>query len=245
MKKTFTFLAVACALLSSQAKAQFNKGTIMVGPTIGSTAYSSANSNYEYDNSETRGTGTNSYTFSVGPQLGVFIARNVVAGASLTLSLSNTQTNTTLNSATAAINGSKTTTNSLTVAIGPYIRYYFANHFSNNLFYGQIDGSIGSGSGNSSGSAFTSTTTSTSIGKVNSIFNWNGGASLGMSHFFNKHIAMDIALGYRYTVAKSDNLNSTQTVKTSNNTNSSSTNNYNLTTTTNGVTLSAGFHWFL
>jgi Outer membrane protein beta-barrel domain len=244
MKKTTFLLAIACASISSQVKAQFTKGTIMVGPTIGTTAYSSANSNYQYDNEETRSTGTKTYSFSVGPQIGVFIARNVVAGASLALSFSNTQANTTLNS-TAPISGSKTTTNSLTVSVGPYIRYYFANHFSNNLFYGQIDGSIGSGSGNSSGSAFSTTTTSTSIGKVNSIFNWNAGASLGMSHFFNKHIAMDVALGYRYTIAKSDNLNNTQTVKTSNNTNTPSTNNYNLKTTTNGVTLSAGFHWFL
>lgn len=244
MKSAFIFLPFICALLSLQVDAQFTKGTVMVGSTIGSTGYSSANSNYSYDNAEAKTVQTKTYSLSAGPQVGIFLARNVVVGASLSFSLNNSQSNNTL-SAAAPIDGSKTTTNSFTITVGPYIRCYFANHFSKNLFYGQLDGNIGSGNGNSSGNAFTATTTSTSIGKVNNIFNWNAGASLGLTHFFNKHVGMDVALGYRYAVAKSDNFNTTETVQNSTHINSTSTSNYDLTATTNSATLSVGFHWFL
>ena len=58
MKKAVIFFNVLVFGNLSGAKAQFNKGTLMLGTTIGSTAYSSANSDYDYVNGEVRNTGT-------------------------------------------------------------------------------------------------------------------------------------------------------------------------------------------
>ena len=49
MKKSFLLTFSAFVIFSLQTKAQFSKGTIMLGTTIGTTGYSSANSDYGYD----------------------------------------------------------------------------------------------------------------------------------------------------------------------------------------------------
>jgi hypothetical protein len=250
MKRAFSirsFLPVtAIALLFTQpAKAQFKPGTLMVGTTVGSIGYSSANSDYAYDVGTARSTGTNTFTFSTGPQIGVFLTPNLVFGGSLSYTLSHSAATTTNTSAANVVTGSKTTTTTNTVSVGPLLRYYFAGLKSTNWFYGQINGAVGSGTGSSSGTSYTTTTTGSSTGKTNGIFNWNAGASVGMTHFFYKRIGMDFSIGYTYSHAHSDNNNITYTTKTSNSEITSSTNNYSLNTGTNGVTLGVGFHLFL
>jgi hypothetical protein len=243
--RSFLPMAAAGFLFSIPAKAQFKPGTLMIGATVGSTAYSSANSDYEYDNGTAKSTGTKAYTFSVGPQVGVFVTPNVVIGGTLSYSLNHSTVNTTNTSATNTETGSKSITTTNTISLGPLIRYYFAGLTGKNWFYGQINGSAGVGTGSSSGSAYATTTTSTSTGKVDGIFNWNAGGSLGMTHFFYKHIGMDFSLGYLYSHAHSNNDNTTYTTKTSNEQITSATNNYVLKTGTNGITLAVGFHWFI
>jgi Outer membrane protein beta-barrel domain len=238
-------MTVAGLFFTTAAKAQFKPGTLMVGTTVGSIGYSSATSDYGYEVGTARSTGTNTFTFSTGPQVGVFLTPNLVFGGSLSYTLSHSTATTTTTSATNTVTGSKTTTTTNTLSIGPLLRYYFAGLKSNNWFYGQINGAVGPGTGSSSGTAYTATTTSTSTGKTNGIFNWNAGASLGMTHFFYKRIGMDFSIGYSFSHAHSDNNNSTYSTKISNSEITSSTNNYSLNTGTNTVTLGVGFHLFL
>jgi hypothetical protein len=243
--RSFLLMGTGGILFSMSAKAQFKPGTLMLGATVGSIGYSSANSDYTYDDGSAKSTGTRTTTFSTGPQIGVFLTPNLVFGGSLSYSLSHSDATTTNTSTTNVITGSKTTTTTNTINLGPLLRYYFAGLTGRNWFYGQVNGTVGTGSTSSSGSAFTTTTTSTSTGKTNGIFNWNAGASVGMTHFFYKRIGMDFSLGYVYTHAHSDNNNMTYTTKTSNSTITTSTNNYTLNTGTNGVTLGVGFHLFI
>src|SRR5450432_4886723 len=81
MKKLMLLTITALLFLCFHVKAQFAKGTVMLGTTIGSTGYSSANSDYDYDAGELRSTGTNTFTFSIGPQIGVFLSPRLVLGA--------------------------------------------------------------------------------------------------------------------------------------------------------------------
>ena len=238
-------ILLAGFILSSQfsSQAQFKKGTLMVGTTVGSTSYSSANSDYDYDNGQLRNTDTKTFGFSVGPQLGIFFTRNMVVGATLSLSLTSTHTIT--NISNAGVNtGTDTKTTNTTLGIGPYLRYYFASQFSHNMFFAQVDGSVATGTGSTSGSGFTATTTTETSGSVSGIFNWNAGGSLGLEHFFDPRIGMDVAVGYHYTHAKSQNRNTTNTTHDANSSVTTATNNYGLATGTNGLTLAAGFHWF-
>jgi|SRR5450432_916951 len=245
MKKFFTIMMPLGLLICSYAKAQFIKGTIMLGTTVGTTGYSSANSDYGYDVGTFRNTGTNTFTFSVGPQIGVFLTPRLVLGATPAFSISSSQVKTTINNTNNTTTGSSTNTTTTTVSLGPYMRYYFAGIPGPNWFYTQINGSVGTGSGTNSGNSYSTTATGNTDGKVSNIFTWNAGASIGMTHFFYKRIGMDIAVGYLYSHVHNYDTNNTYSTNKNSGNMTSSTNNYTLNTATNGVTLGVGFHWFL
>jgi hypothetical protein len=245
MKKAIFMTSAMCIMYVLQSNAQFSKGTIMLGTTVGTTGYSSANSNYDYDAGNTRSTGTHTFTISAGPQVGVFLTQHLVFGATPAISFSSSHVSTTNISAAGTETGSTTTTNTTTVSIGPFLRDYFASVPGNNWFYFQINGSVGSGTGSSSGNSYTTTTNANMNGKVSDIFNWNIGGSLGLTHFFYKRIGLDVGLGYLYSHSHNYNEANTNTKTISSGNATESSNNYTLNTGTNGVTFGVGFHWFL
>jgi len=244
MKKAILAIT-AFWVLAPGASAQFSKGTVMLGTTIGTTGYSSANSNYNYDAGNSRSTGTQTFTLSAGPQIGVFLTQHLVLGATPSFNLSTSHASTTNTGTTGTQTGSTTTTTTTTVSIGPFLRDYFAMVPGNNWFYAQVNSSVGAGSGSSSGNSYTSTSTGSTNGKVSSIFNWNAGASLGLTHFFYKRIGMDVSLGYLYSHAHNYNVNNTITTTKATGSISQSASDYTLNTGTNSVTFGVGFHWFM
>jgi hypothetical protein len=244
MKMPILLATIFSFFLVANSQAQFKRGTLMVGTTIGSTAYSSANSDYDYVDGETKSTGTNTYSFSVGPQIGVFLSPNFVLGGTFSFSLTNSQVNSTTDDLSVTT-GSKTNTTTSTFSLGPFMRYYFAGLPGKNWFYMQANGAVGSGSGSNSGNSYTASNTATTNGSVSNILTWNAGGSFGLTHFFYKRIGMDIAIGYSYSHVHNYDLNTTNTTSISTDKLTTTTNNYTLNTGTNGVTLSVGFHWFL
>jgi hypothetical protein len=245
MKKLSMLVFASGLLCSLQTNAQFIKGTIMLGTTVGTTGYSSANSDYSYDVGTLRNTGTNTFTFSIGPQIGVFLSPRLVLGATPAFNITTSHVNNTTTNTNNTVTGSTTSTTTTTVSLGPYMRYYFANITGSNWFYGQINGAVGTGGGNSSGNSFTNNATGNTSGKVSNILTWNAGASLGLTHFFYKRIGMDVALGYNYSHVHNYDINNTYSTNKASGLITSTTNNYTLNTSTNGVTLGVGFHWFL
>jgi hypothetical protein len=246
MKKAILVTSVAflCIVLDSQA--QFKPGTLMVGTTIGTSSFSSANSDYSYDDGAAKSTDTKTYAFSLGPQVGIFLTPNFVVGGTFSFSINNSKVNSTTDNTNSTVSGTSTNTTTSTVSLGPFMRYYFAGLPGKNWFYMQVNGAAGTGSGgNSSGTTYSSTTTGTTSGSVSNIMTWNAGGSLGMTHFFYKRIGMDIALGYTYSHTHNYDQNTTNTVTTATGKMTTSTNNYTLNTGTNGVTFGVGFHWFL
>jgi len=237
-------LTAAGSMLSMPVNAQFKKGTLMLGTTIGSTAYSDANSDYNFDNGDTRSASTHTYTLGIGPQIGIFVSSSVVVGGTLSFNLNNSHTASTNNSPNGAPSGGSNATTTTVGMLEPLLRYYFAGSPQKNWFYLQVHGGVGTGAGNSSGSGYTATTTSTTYGKVNGIFNWDTGLSLGMTHFFYHRLGMDVSLGYNYNHSRSDNANTTYTTNKRTGALSSSNSNFILTTGTNGIVLSIGFHRF-
>jgi hypothetical protein len=134
MKKTIVFITGFCTLVTVSTSAQFQRGTLMLGTNLAAGAYNSANSDYTYDNASARSATNTNYTFSGGPQLGVFVAPNVVVGGTINYNISNTTTNSTLTASTG-VTGNKTTATNYTVNLGPFLRVYFADHYAPNLFY--------------------------------------------------------------------------------------------------------------
>ena len=80
-----------------------------------------------------------------------------------------------------------------------------------------------------------------SNGTIAGIFTWNAGGSIGLTHFFNDTVGMDIALGYSYT----SNTSKVNTTANATEIVTSTSNNYRETLLTGGVTIGFGFHWFL
>src|SRR5450631_1011859 len=142
MKKItiFTIASVLLTCITVQTNAQFSKGTLMLGTTIGTTGYSSASSDYNYDAGELRTAGTNTFTFSVGPQVGVFLSPRLVVGATPVFNISTSHATNDITNTNNTSSSSVTNTTTITVSIGPYVRYYFSSLSNNNWFYGQING---------------------------------------------------------------------------------------------------------
>jgi hypothetical protein len=63
--------------------AQLSKGTLIVGPTIGTANYNSVSNNYNYADSGLRKTTNHNFGISGGPQVGVFLTDHFVVGGSL------------------------------------------------------------------------------------------------------------------------------------------------------------------
>ena len=106
MRKFNILIPALCLVFAIPSNAQFSRGTIMLGTTIGSSAYSSANSDYSYDDGSLKSTGTNTYTFSVGPQVGVFLTRHLVLGATLSYNLNSSHGTSTSTNAGSQVSGS-------------------------------------------------------------------------------------------------------------------------------------------
>ena len=246
MKKLLKAIACIClVLLTIKSNAQFTKGTMMLGTTIGSAGYSSAGSDYNYDAGELRNTKTNAFTFSVGPQIGFFLSPRLVAGATPSFNISTSHATSNINNTNNTFSNTTTNTTTTTVSIGPFMRYYISNLKTNNWFYVQVNGAAGTGTGTSDGSSNSSTSTGSTNGKVSDIFTWNAGGSIGLTHFFYKRIGMDVALGYNHSYVHNYDINNSSTANKTSGNITTSANNYVLNTNTNGVTMSVGFHWFL
>jgi hypothetical protein len=244
MKKTKIFVIASAFLTFAtfHANAQFIKGTLMLGTTIGTTGYSSAGSDYDYESGELRNTGTNTFTFSIGPQIGVFLSPRLVVGATPAFSINTSHATNNITNTNSTTSNAVTNSTTTTVSLGPYVRYYFTNLVSNNWFYAQINGAAGTGSGTTTGNTTSTNSLSSTDGKVSNIFTWNAGASIGMTHFFYKRIGMDVAIGFSHSYVHNYDTNSTNTTNKNNGNTTESTNNYTLNTNTNGVTFGVGFH---
>lgn len=242
--KNIIFSALLCAASTSLVHAQTAKGNLFAGTSVGTTGYSSATSNYDYIDGNNRTTDTKTYSLSANPTLGVFVSDHLIVGGILGLNYRHVKANTDITE--NAPSNSNSTTNTFTVDLGPFVRYYFfQNTPSNTLFYLQGQGTVGLGSGNSSGSGANNNISYTSSGKVSNVFTYTGGGSIGITHFIQKSIGLDLGVGYGYTHEKSTNVSNEYRTANVGGTKTTVTNNYDLSTSTNGITLSAGFHWFI
>jgi hypothetical protein len=246
--KKILLLSSVCTLLAFSASAQFSKGTIFVGPTIGTNSYQSSSDDLDYSvgNNQTRTSSTRTNAFSVGPQVGVFVTDHLILGGSINYSHSGSNTNTSTNLTNGNRLASNSNSSTSTFNTGPFLRYYYFSNPTRNVFYAQLNGTLGSGSGTTSGSGNNNmTTTYQSNGSKSGIFSWSAGGSLGMTHFFNEFIGMDVAIGYMYNSTTSNSQNVTNTTSNATEIVTRASNNYKEALLTHGITLGLGFHWFL
>jgi outer membrane protein len=164
MKKLFTTSIIVFVCFS--AFAQFEKGRILAGGSVG---FSATTNKTKTDNA----TNTNSKTtsFSLSPRLGYFFIDNLAGGLELDMSTSSTKDDG---------SNDKDTYSSLTFS--PFVRYYLQPGI---FFQGQYG--IGPGSSKSENGSTTIKTKYTNS-------NWSLG--VGYAHFLAGNVAIEPFIGY-------------------------------------------------
>lgn len=230
MKFYLSCILFACT--SFLVSAQFSKGSLFVGTTLGGN-YDQTSSTDPHDYSTIS---TRTFTMSGSSQVGVFVANDLIIGGSLYSNLAREKETSTagvypsvaLPSNDPLVDTKKTRIYTFTV--GPFLRYYINSKSKNKLY---VETNVAAGSGRGSGSETDNFGTYTSI-KMSKIFNWNGSAAMGITHCFTDGLGMDVAFGYFYNATRStvntDNDGYTQVLKQKSH------------TSTLGINL--GFHWF-
>lgn len=166
MKKIL--LVALTLIIAQQSFAQFNKGRILAGGSVGFFA----NSSKSRSGGTTTKTGSVS-TVSFNPNVGYFLVDKVAVGASLLLSSSQWKGN-----------GNNSTTNIYTSAsFNPFVRYYL----DQGIFF---EGQFGFGTIKTKNKAVNPPTESTT-----STYNWSLGA--GYAYFLNDNVAVEPFVGFR------------------------------------------------
>ncbi len=242
--KNIILVAFFCAVSPCLFAQQLSKGTLFVGSSIGNTNYNSITNNYNYIDSGLRKTTNHNFGIGLSPQVGVFVTNHLIVGGSFGLDYTHSKQD--IQSTEGNLISNDTKRNTFTINAGPFARYYFFGTTpGSTLFFTQLDARVGTGSGNSSGSGDNQANTFTSTGKISKIFSWNAGGSIGVTHFTQKNIGLDIYAGYNYGHDKSHNVTATNYASKSGAGNTVTTSDYDLTAHNNNIMFGAGFHWFL
>lgn len=185
MKKT-SLLIVSSLLLATAATAQTEKGARFIGANVGNLSYSQANKN-------------TSFTVSLFPSAGVFVADNFLIGTSLPLSYGSQHNKTTTQDYTFR---------SIDFGLSPFARYYLPGT-AKHRFFGQLQVGVTNSSyrlddeGFYTGSGGQLITYQNKQRRNNTYGSY--GASLGYNYFLTPSAALELIASYnRYGQGTSD-----------------------------------------
>jgi hypothetical protein len=195
--KKITLLLAGCFSMFS-AFTQVEKGSKLVGVSIGGFSYTSSDSKTSYSNTPTvYNSDGNSFSISIYPNVAWFIQDGLAIGGSLSISFYNSKSN---NSNTSSAATSENKSNQPSFYIGPFARYYFGGSSKGKPF-AQVGGQYGIYGGKSeskSSSGSSSETTTKPKG------DWNAGALFGYEHFISEYVGIYGSLGFNYGKSKTD-----------------------------------------
>jgi len=220
-------ISIACTTF---VKAQTNKGNLFMGTSIGSSTYSSDNQTADYSDGNYAKTNSKGFAIGISPEIGAFLSDHFVLGGNLTASYGHSSV--TENNTEGAVTSYTSSGSSTIFSVGPFARYYFFDAKpSATLLYLQANASIGTGTGSSSRVNIDPTFSTTDNGNLVGLLSTDLGASVGVTHFIQKTIGLDLSVGYNYGhETYSDNVGDLSR---------------HISIGANSVILTAGFHFFL
>lgn len=229
MKKSLVFILLFSV---NVIYGQFTKGTRTIGAFLGSTGFSNLSSTYTATNGNNiNNTKNQNFNLSVSPSMGWFINENVLVGGNLNFNLNITK---------YTERGYLTNKgNNFTAGVGAFGRYYFGK--SGFMPYTQVTLGTAFGSGSTDFTANYSNYSAKGTGKQSGIFNFSGGAGLGITKMLSKNTGLDLSVGYSfllnsYKYAYEENRQYVNPVSSE-----LSKVNYDYNGTTHGATISVGF----
>jgi len=191
------FFALFSLCLGLCGRAQFEKGTRMIGATIGSGYFSSGNTDFTLANYSTK---SNNWNISLTPSFGRFISERTAVGASLFLNTTHQHSWNEANGGTYKRDRSHNTD----YGIGLFYRRYFSSSSSLHPFaHAYVNG--GSGTGKTDGFYYVGTLSQTYTGKSSDRFFYNAGLNAGITKMVSATVGLDAFIGYSHSYSKVTN----------------------------------------
>lgn len=193
--KRILFAAV-CLLLTLTVLSQVQKGTKLVGISVGSISYTNSDSKTTYSNTPTiyKSDGS-SFSINVNPNVAWFIQDRLAVGGGVSVGFYNSKS-------TSSNTGSTTTTeskyNQPSVYLSPFARYYFGGS-SKGMPFAQLNVQYGISGGKSESKTSTGNSSETT---TNPKGDWNTGISFGYEHFVSQYIGLYGSIGFNYGKSK-------------------------------------------
>lgn len=189
MRKLTLFVAI---LATSFANAQISKGSKIIGTSFASAGFTSSDNETVYSNTPTiyKSEG-NSFSFSINPYVGFFLADGFALGGSIGASFYSSKS-TSSNSASTTTTESKYSNPGF--SIGPFARYYFVKGQKMSP-YVELGGGIDF---YPSKSESISSTGSSSTTKTKNPLGWNAGPKLGFEYFISEYVGLNVSAGVNY-----------------------------------------------
>lgn len=192
----FTLLILSFILLTGAAvNAQFKKGQLMPGITVGSIFFNSGKTEYSAPPPTTGYTSnTNSAGINLSPSLGWFISGRTVIGGRVSGNYRYDKYLDASNNVTFRKKEDRVTQ----WGLGAFVRNYFgqAGRF---IPFGQVAVDGGLGNARTEGFTYTSTYRETYKGKSGSSSFINAGVSAGVTRLLGEQVGLDLAIGYVFS----------------------------------------------
>ncbi len=193
MKKITLILTLLAASFSN---AQISKGSKLIGTSFASLSIGGSNSETTYSNTPTvyKSDG-NSFSFSINPYMGFFVADGFVIGGQVYASFYSSKSDSS-NSSSTTTSESKSTQPSF--GVGPFARYYFVKGQKMSP-YAELAGGVDFNSGKSK---TTSSTGSFSETTTKPYTSFNAGPKFGFEYFISDYVGINVYAGFNYSVSK-------------------------------------------
>jgi outer membrane protein W len=186
-------LATACFAFS-----QTKKGDWLVGTYLGSTGLSfSSSESGSSTSSEISKSDYHSFSISVGPTIGYFVADNLAVGTYFSLGLSSSHYK---NSYTDSSFTSESDYSSVYFSLGPFGRYYFGDNGGKGRPFVHVN--VGINLYPKYSGTYTPISGTGYNYKYKTYSSWNAGLQVGYEHFLNSHIGLQYYIGYSFSYSK-------------------------------------------
>lgn len=186
------FLLVTAFIVTIASSSQTQKGTKLVGVSIGSLSYTNSESKTSYSNTPTvYNSDGSSFSISINPNVAWFIQDNLAIGGGISTSFYTAKSE---SSNTSSTTTSESKSTQPAFYIGPLARYYFGGS-AKGMPFAQANFQYGIAGGKSeseTSSGASSETTTKPKG------DWNAGLALGYEHFVNQNIGLFGSIGFNY-----------------------------------------------
>ena len=196
------FILLSCIfLISMGSKAQFRKGSKLIGTTIGSSFISSGETKYSYPNNSQNYTAKqNNFNLNISPSIGWFFKDNLVGGAQLITIMSNQKT--WLESESNGNTYKKDEYRNTDFGAGVFLRYYFTTAGGIKPFAHAFL-NAGSGVTNTNGFyLFSATSSQTYTGKSSERFFYNAGINAGITKMISGSVGLEGFVGFSHSKNK-------------------------------------------